>query len=142
MIKICNISSMEQNENWENWMIVRAPDTIPLYAKHVPELSPSPELFAKYMKVYEADTFDEKFFREVYVPQFIEEFIENKEANELLNYLCRESETKNFYLGCYCTDEKLCHRSIVAGLLLGAGAKIETNPEYIKYYNMSKSKLL
>lgn len=142
MIKICIISSMEQNEDWENWMIVRAPDTIPSYAEHVPALSPSPELFAKYMKVYEAGTFDEKFFQEIYVPQFIEEFAANKEANELLNYLCHESEKKNFYLGCYCEDERLCHRSIVAGLLLGAGAKIETKREYIKYYNMSKKYLL
>lgn len=129
---------MEPKEDWENWMIVRSPDVIYSYTKHVPELSPSPELFKKYRKIFHEGNFDEKFFREIYVPQFIEELLVNPEVIEKLNYLCRESKTNNFYLGCYCSDERLCHRSIIAGFLMGLGAEIETEPEYMKYYNLSK----
>ncbi|MGN9154010.1 DUF488 domain-containing protein [Bariatricus sp. HCP3S3_E12] len=138
MIRLCNISSMKPNKNCENWMIVRLPDSILPDAKHVPELSPSPSLFQMYRAAYHAGNFDEMFFKKIYVPQFIKELMTNREAGSLLEYLCREGKTKDFYLGCYCTNEKLCHRSIVGGILLGLKAKIETKPEYIEYYYLSE----
>ena len=30
----------------------------------------------------------------------------------------------------------VCHRSIIAGILLGMGAEIDTSAEYRKYYEM------
>lgn len=115
MIRMCTIPSMEPSGNLENWMIVRSPDSILPYAKHVPELSPSPALFKKYREAYQAGDFDETFFKKIYVPQFVKELMANREAGSLLEYLCHESKTKDFYLGCYCIDEKLCHRSILRG---------------------------
>ena len=35
------------------------------------------------------------------------------------------SHTANFSVGCYCADEKRCHRSILRELLLESGAQVE-----------------
>ena len=66
----------------------------------------------------------------------IAELAKNKEAEADLNYLCRESSRKNIVLGCYCEDEELCHRSIIAGILLGMEAQIKAEQEYLKYYEL------
>lgn len=39
-------------------------------------------------------------------------------------------------LACFCGDETLCHRSIVAGLLQGAGAdvRLASGADYSRYF--------
>lgn len=133
MIRLGNIRDIESSRA-ENWMIVRKPGEIPENAKHVPELSPSPELFQKYRQAFHAGKFDRSFFDKVYVPQFLRELTQNQPALALLDKLKVESEKKDFFLCCFCANASFCHRSIIAGLLLGMGAAIETAPEYIKYY--------
>lgn len=135
MIHIVNIAEMSKDIG-ENWMIVRAPDELLPYAKHVPELSPSPALFEEYRKVYLAGTFGEDFFDHVYVPRFLKDLSTSDKALALLNELTKNSPDKNYYLGCYCENERLCHRSIIAGILKGMGATIDTKDEYLKYYQM------
>ncbi len=118
----------------EKWWIVRKLDRPLGSARHVSELSPSPELFKEYRRVYHQGMFDDAYFQNVYVTRFLKELSVNKEALQLLKILCKESERKTIVLSCYCENEKLCHRSIVAGLLLGMGAVIETELSYIKYF--------
>lgn len=120
----------------EVWWIVRSPDSLPKEEKLVQSLAPSRELFLKYREAFHAGQFGLDFFQTIYVPQFIAELSKNKEAEEDLAYLCQESSRKNIVLGCYCENEALCHRSIIAGILLGMGAKIQTDPEYWKYHEM------
>ena len=43
---------------------------------------------------------------------------------QLIELLARLSHASNFSLGCYCENEKRCHRSILRDLLIGQGAKI------------------
>ncbi|MGH7740571.1 MAG: DUF488 domain-containing protein [Candidatus Eiseniibacteriota bacterium] len=44
-----------------------------------------------------------------------------RHALELLSLLSRSA---NFSLGCYCEDERHCHRSILRELLIASGAKV------------------
>lgn len=136
MIKIGSINQIN-NYNGVVWMIVYSPgEQLPKGVNHVPLLAPSNELFRKYRDAVHSGRFNKKYFDELYVPQFLKELNENKPALDLLENLKNNSFTKDYYLCCFCEDENLCHRSIIAGILLGRGAKIETKQKYIKYYRM------
>lgn len=142
MIEFKCIDDVEDEKYDEVWWIVRSPKGIPETVKWVPELSPSVELFAKYREAYHAGEFGEKFFQEVYVPQFLDELSKDKNEIDLLNKLRDVSKNKNIALCCFCEDESLCHRSIIAGILLGLGANVDTKDEYLKYFNRIKDKLI
>lgn len=131
--QISNICIFDYDEVW--W-IVRSPDSLPKEEKLVQSLSPSSELFLKYQEAFHTGQFGPEFFQTIYVPQFIAELSKNEDAKTDLDYLCKEGSRRKIVLGCYCEEERLCHRSIIAGILLGMGAKIQTNPEYWKYYEI------
>ncbi len=133
MIKVGKVNEMNPFYD-ENLMIVRSADEVPLYAVQVVALSPSKKLFKKYRTAYHSGEFNKNWFDKIYVPQFIKDLSENMEAVSILENLCDKSKTKDIFICCYCEDEKLYHRSIIAGILLGMGADIETNEEYLKYY--------
>lgn len=136
MITIGRISDIDAQLYDENWLIVRSLKSLPAGAVHRPELSPSRSLFFKYLDVKKIGQFNEPWFQQVYVPTFLKELIQDRQNFLLLDQLYRDSFTKNILLACFCTDETLCHRSIVAGLLAGAGAQITCNPAYKTYYGM------
>lgn len=136
MLTVGSYQEMDQNKYDEIWLIVRKPDDLPEFVKHVPALSPSPDLFQKYRETCQEKMFDQKFFNEVYVPQFVKELAENEEALALLQTLTDMSRAKNIMLACYCETEAMCHRSIIAGILLGMGAEISTKQEYLDYYKL------
>ena len=139
MIKIGCISQINSDDYDEVWWIVRSLHKEPGREKYIPELSPSKELFRSYRNVFHAGQFNEEYFMTIYVPQYLQELVVNKEAVHILSLLKEESLQKNIMLGCYCENEKLCHRSIVAGILLGMGANIETDVRYLKYYKWFKN---
>ena len=120
----------------EAWWIVRSPDSPPKEEKLVQSLAPSRELFLKYRKAFYAGQFGPEFFQKEYVPQFIAELSKNEEAKAEMEYLCKEGSRRSIVLGCYCENEILCHRSIIAGILLGMDADIQADPEYRKYYEL------
>ena len=136
MLRTGNIYTTNTEGFDEVWWIVRKPDIIPVIEKYVPELSPSPELFAEYRSLARIEAFDEEYFLTRYVPQFIKDLSKNEEALALLQQLCEKSRSKDILLCCYCDKEWVCHRSIIAGILLGMGAEIETEKSYLKYYDM------
>jgi uncharacterized protein YeaO (DUF488 family) len=47
------------------------------------------------------------------------------EKSRTLDLLAALSHESNFSVGCYCADERRCHRSILRALLLERGAKME-----------------
>jgi uncharacterized protein YeaO (DUF488 family) len=47
------------------------------------------------------------------------------ENSRTLDLFAALSHQSNFSIGCYCADEKRCHRSILRALLLERGAKVE-----------------
>ena len=136
MIHINRISNINVSAYDEVWWIVRSPDSPPKEEKLVQSLAPSRELFLKYRKAFYAGQFGLEFFQKEYVPQFIAELSKNEEAKAEMEYLCEEGSRRSIVLGCYCENETLCHRSIIAGILLGMGANIQADPEYRKYYEL------
>jgi len=134
MLRVGNYLELDKNQYDENWLIVRKPDELPGFVKYVPVLSPSPELFRKYRDAFHVGAFNLEFFDQVYVPQFLKELIENTEALSILQSLASVSKEKDILLACYCGVESMCHRSIIAGILLGMGAEIDAEPKYLKYY--------
>ena len=96
------------------WLIVRSLKSVPagnnIY--HVPQLSPSPDLFHKYLSLREAGKWNTKAFDEIYTPQFLKE-MQSPEAFRYLNILANKAKTKDILIACYCKDERMCHRSLV-----------------------------
>jgi uncharacterized protein YeaO (DUF488 family) len=48
----------------------------------------------------------------------------NPENSRVLDVLAGLSHEANFSVGCYCEDERRCHRSVLRRLLLDRGAKV------------------
>ena len=141
MIKVTRISNADKSFD-ENWAIVRKMKSSSDWLKQVPELSPSPDLFSKFLDLKSAGNWNKTTFQGVYVPQFISELKKNVVAREKLNYLYTQDKAgKGICLVCFCTDESLCHRSIIAGILAGGGCCVQTDTglDYSHYYEMYKN---
>lgn len=136
MISTVNIRTLNPGDYNEVWYIVRQLKQPSGRALHVPELSPSKELFLKSRRLISSLRFTEEVFREMYVPQMLLE-LHGAEARAKLNELyCRDKAGEHIAIACYCAVETRCHRSIIAGLLQGVGAQVETewNRDYSHYY--------
>ena len=51
--------------------------------------------------------------------------LKRPDASHLLDALAALSRTANFSVGCYCDDERRCHRSVLRRELLARGAVID-----------------
>lgn len=121
MVTICQLAQVNYDAYDEVWAIVRSLKYVNPHIKHVPELSPSWALFKLYLRLRNEGRWNEDTFRTLYVPQFLKE-MRGKEQQDLLNELFRTK--KHICLVCFCGEENLCHRSIVGGMLQGAGAQV------------------
>ena len=87
------------------------------YDVWLPMLSPSQELVTKALHA-ETDrewiAFVRKFRAEMKQP----------DASHLLDTLAALSHQTNFAIGCYCEDERRCHRSVLRELLAERGAEL------------------
>jgi len=136
MIAIRNIRDVNKEKFDQVWLIVRSAKTVPDGMRHVSELSPSWDLFAKYRQLKKDGHWDAQTFQAIYVPQFLRE-MHALDARRRLNELwVLDRQGKRIALCCYCPDERLCHRSIVVGLLSGVGCGITTltGRNYKGYY--------
>ena len=82
------------------------------YDAWLPDLAPTAPVIAKAHKDWNA--FVRGYRREMSRPA----------AQRLLDLLAQLSHGSNFSVGCYCEDEKRCHRSILRELLAEHGAKL------------------
>jgi len=89
------------------------------YDTWLPQLAPSAEL-VKWMKARDDTPANWKLFEKRYVHEL--SFHDNLRLLDLLSALSREAD---FSIGCYCEDEKKCHRSILRKMLLKHGAFIK-----------------
>jgi uncharacterized protein YeaO (DUF488 family) len=88
------------------------------YDVWLPDLAPSAALVkAGQNAATDRDwtTFAKKYRREMAAP----------EKARLLDLLAALSRQSNFSVGCYCTDESRCHRSVLRALLEERGAEID-----------------
>ena len=140
MIKIGRISDISTDFD-ENWLVVRSLKAVPPHALHEPRLSPSRRLFHSYLDAKAEGKVDAEWFQRVYVSAFLRELASDRANMLLLDQLYRDSFTKDILLACFCADEALCHRSILAGLLAGVGADIDCGAGYLKYFGMLQETL-
>jgi uncharacterized protein YeaO (DUF488 family) len=87
------------------------------YDVWLPDLSPSPELVSMALHAP-----DDKTWR-AFVRRFRAE-MKRPEAARLLDLLAALSHQTDFAIGCYCTNEARCHRTILRELLAQRGAKL------------------
>lgn len=137
MIVITNIRNLKPNMYDETYAIVRSLKSSSPWLKQVSVLSPSPSLFHKYMMLKNMGQWSAESFRTIYVPQFIYEMRYSQAAANALNTIVQmHREGKRIAMACFCPDETLCHRSIIAGLLQGHGEEVitDTGNDYSLYY--------
>lgn len=133
MITITNIRNINYEAYDEVWAIVRSLKN-PGRMKHVPELSPSWDLFKKYLALRDAGKWNTKTFQDIYVPIFLKE-MHTKTAINKLNELVRlDRQRKHIALVCFCPDKTTCHRSIITGMLQNVGIQVQgVKNDYSKY---------
>ena len=85
--------------------------------KHVPELSPSTELFFQYRNLANRGLWCQQQFDDNYTPIFISQIENDESAQKALTNLRELSEQKKIACVCFCKDEKMCHRSIIRKML-------------------------
>lgn len=136
MIRITNIKNLRQDDGTESWAIVRSMKNPSAWIKQVPELSPSKELFFKYLDLKKKGQWGQDAFDNIYVPQFLHEM--RTQSYDMLNKVYMlDKNGADISMACFCTSE-LCHRYVVAGLLQGAGCNVvtDTGRDYSKYFEM------
>lgn len=141
MIEIMDIrtAGKRRAEFDEIWAIVRSMKHPILDFKQVSTLSPSTGLFFDYRKIAQAGDWNKQMFETWYVSRFIQNIAADPEAHKALNKLYyADKQGQNIGLCCFCTDETMCHRSIIAGLLQGTGVNVKTatGNDYSQYFQL------
>lgn len=130
MIAVENVRTVKVEKYDEVWAIVRSWRGGRSGIKQVVALSPSWDLFKWYRQQVQAGTWGWEAFELGYVPRFLQE-MHSAEARQALNELWRlDKAGKRVAICCFCDDYDLCHRSIVAGMLKGAGCKVWVAGDY------------
>jgi uncharacterized protein YeaO (DUF488 family) len=127
----------------EIWNIMRYPVTANISMQLHRELAPSQELYFMFKRLKDMGAWNAKTFRELYVPIYLQEMKDSREARDSLNYLYKRAQDSDICVCCTCYDENLCHRSIVQGLVneaLQATGTIIPNFTSKGYYDMFRSK--
>lgn len=124
----------------EIWLVVRSvgkAESLTRYSnvKHVPELSPSTNLFFQYRKWAKNGKWTRTTFRNRYVPQFLRDADPeyNTDFHKAMLELAEKSETKDIALACFCKDEAMCHRSILGAICIDNDIPIE-RPDVMETY--------
>jgi uncharacterized protein YeaO (DUF488 family) len=88
------------------------------YDVWLPNLAPSPQTVKLGLAAHterEWGAFARKYRAEMSSP----------DASRVLDLLAALSHQVNFSVGCYCEDERRCHRAVLRALLAARGAKVE-----------------
>ena len=143
MIRITNLTDLKKENTHfdEIWVIMRYVRNLGPDMKQVAWLAPSQELFTKYRQLVNENAWDRAAWETIYVPQFLYELKTNGKAYvwDALNYLWKaDREGKSIAVCCSCTDESMCHRSVVGGLLQAVGCNVimDTKTDYSVYKKM------
>ena len=136
------IRRLEKGINYDDYdemyMIVRSMKPTNPKIQQLGILSPQPSLFKFHRECVNKGTWSQSTFNKAYVPIFITQLQHSPYAEKVFDDLYRKDDVgKNICLMCYCTNEAMCHRSIIAGILQGMGCdvKLASNADYSGYYN-------
>lgn len=73
-------------------------------------------------------------FKSIYVPIFLKEMAGKEPQRKLSELIRLDRQGKRICLACFCRDEALCHRSIIAGILQCRGVRVQgVKGDYSKY---------
>lgn len=132
MVKFGSFSDIGKVKCDEVWLIVRSLKSLKTFPQasvpvfHVPDLSPSWELFTAFQNKKKAGQWNKDTFENWYKPIFLKE-MEERKAIVQLSRLRTESFRKDILCVCFCRDESMCHRSLVKSI-------IEYKPEHPKRF--------
>lgn len=137
MIYITDFRDRELSKFDNVYAIVRSLKSRSDKIQQLADLSPSTSLFYEYRNLANAGNWSKQTFDKIYVPKFLQQMHEPTAMNAL-NKIYTLSKQENLALICFCPDETLCHRSIIAGLLQGVNAHVQlpSGADYTKYYHM------
>lgn len=132
MIRCTNIKRWHKADYDRTFLIVRsiaslerAHSSLLSDAEHVPDLSPSRNLFWSYLGWKKQDCWNQETFDNVYKPVFLDEIKNNPAAGEWLDKIEQlDKAGKNIALLCFCADENLCHRVIIGEILQQRGCNV------------------
>lgn len=139
MLTFTNIRNVKNGMYDKVYAPVRSLKNPSPWMEQVADLSPSPALLGTYLRLKKEGNWNKNTFQSIYVPQFLTEIRHNKKACQWLNFLYNEDKAgRNIALVCFCADETLCHRSILAGMLKAVGANVRTDGmvPFAGYYDM------
>ena len=135
MITVTDIWTAKNGSYDEVWAVVRSIKNAPEGFRQVREPSPSWELFQEYRGLQARGEWGKEAFDDRYVPRFLEE-MKGPAARKILDVLISKgSQGKHVCICCFCKDERLCHRSILAGILQGKTEVCGMSADY-GYYGM------
>jgi uncharacterized protein YeaO (DUF488 family) len=120
-------SPREGNEGIRIGTVRRPPRGVPkvdyakldFYDTWLPQIAPSAEL-VKWVKTSGDTAANWKLFERRYRQE-----LSSHDNLRLLDLLAALSQGSDFSVGCYCADERKCHRSILRKMLLARGALIK-----------------
>lgn len=140
MIEIKRIDNTLDYTKYDRiFMIVRSMKNKNPHITQMADLSPQPGLFKTYRHLAETNQWNQDAFKNIYVPQFLYDLKHTPAAIDKLNQLYKADKAgQRICLLCFCTDETMCHRSIIAGLLqaVGCDVHLQSGADYRKYYDM------
>lgn len=132
MIRITSIRRWRMSEYDKTFLIIRSTASLERHkssvlqnTEHVPELSPSRELFWQQLDWQKTGNWNQETFDNTYRPAFINEIENNPTAAEWLDKITElDKNNAKIALLCFCPDENLCHRSIIGEMLRQRGCNV------------------
>ena len=124
MIQTSSIANLRNMQQDEIWLVVRSVGKAKDLLKRpdvrwVPELSPTTDLFYKYLNWKQNGLWNQQCFDERYKPQFLQDATNSQEFQKAFQILQNENaKGKTITLVCFCSYEPMCHRSILKELCL------------------------
>lgn len=126
-LMFCQIKDLKPSSSEAQYAIVRSLKNPIRNTQQLACLSPSRQLFWDYLDWKKKGFWNQDVFRTLYAPRFLRELKENPEAHQAIRMLLeRDRNGETIRLACFCSDETLCHRILLAGILKENGADTRT----------------
>lgn len=137
MIIIGNIGEIDTKISLYNEEIIKVDEVYGIvrnvknktWLKNIPDLSPSNELYNYYLKEKNAFRWTSDKFKSVYIPWYMKDIKDTPISFD---------KNKNIFLGCFCQNEFLCHRSVLGVYLELLGYKVVSTSNDMEKYKEYK----
>lgn len=139
MIALRHLNTLNINEFDEVWLIMRTLKKEKRLLKHsnvyhVPELSPSKNLFHTYLNYKKQGKWTTFTIKNKYIPKFANE--NPKEKLKYLDHLYKmDKKGKRIALVCTCPDTSICHKTIIGIWLTIMSCNMEDKGKMLHYIN-------